>query len=69
MRARPRPGTEVFGEAWERLFEPAVAHRGLWSPGGAPENSLAAFQAACAGGYGDRAGRPADRRQRRGGLP
>jgi glycerophosphoryl diester phosphodiesterase len=51
MRARPRPGTEVFGEAWERLFEPAVAHRGLWSPGGAPENSLAAFQAACAGGY------------------
>jgi glycerophosphoryl diester phosphodiesterase len=29
-----------------------VAHRGLWSPGGAPENSLGAFQAACAGGYG-----------------
>jgi glycerophosphoryl diester phosphodiesterase len=29
-----------------------VAHRGLWSPGGAPENSLAAFQAACAAGYG-----------------
>jgi glycerophosphoryl diester phosphodiesterase len=41
-----------FGEAWERLFHPAVAHRGLWSPGGAPENSLAAFQAACAAGYG-----------------
>ena len=41
-----------FGEAWERLFEPAVAHRGLWSPDGAPENSLAAFQAACAAGYG-----------------
>ena len=41
-----------FGEAWERLFEPAVAHRGLWSPGGAPENSLAAFQAACSHGYG-----------------
>ncbi|HEY3889908.1 MAG TPA: glycerophosphodiester phosphodiesterase [Caulobacteraceae bacterium] len=41
-----------FGEAWERLFDPPVAHRGLWSPGGAPENSLAAFQAACAHGYG-----------------
>ena len=41
-----------FGEAWERLFEPAIAHRGLWSPGGAPENSLAAFQAACSHGYG-----------------
>jgi glycerophosphoryl diester phosphodiesterase len=41
-----------FGEAWERLFHPAVAHRGLWSPGGPPENSLAAFQAACAAGYG-----------------
>ncbi|OZA73733.1 MAG: glycerophosphodiester phosphodiesterase [Caulobacter sp. 39-67-4] len=39
------------GEAWERLFEPAIAHRGLWTPGGAPENSLAAFQAACARGY------------------
>jgi len=41
-----------FGQAWERLFEPAVAHRGLWSPDGPPENSLAAFQAACAAGYG-----------------
>ncbi|MBS0332983.1 MAG: glycerophosphodiester phosphodiesterase [Proteobacteria bacterium] len=41
-----------FGEAWERLFHPPVAHRGLWSPGGAPENSLPAFQAACAAGYG-----------------
>ena len=41
-----------FGEAWERLFHPPVAHRGLWRPDGAPENSLAAFQAACAGGYG-----------------
>jgi len=41
-----------FGEAWERLFSPAIAHRGLWSPDGAPENSLAAFHAACAGGYG-----------------
>ncbi|KSB90374.1 glycerophosphodiester phosphodiesterase [Caulobacter vibrioides] len=51
MRARPRPGTEVFGEAWERLFDPPIAHRGLWTQGGAPENSLAAFQAACARGY------------------
>ena len=41
-----------FGEAWELLFHPPVAHRGLWSPGGAPENSLAAFQTACAAGYG-----------------
>ena len=41
-----------FGEAWERLFSPAIAHRGLWSPDGAPENSLGAFQAACAAGYG-----------------
>jgi glycerophosphoryl diester phosphodiesterase len=51
MRAHERPSTEVFGEAWERLFDPAIAHRGLWAPGGAPENSLAAFQAACARGY------------------
>lgn len=52
MRSRERPSTDVFGEAWERLFDPPVAHRGLWIPDGAPENSLAAFQAACAGGYG-----------------
>jgi glycerophosphoryl diester phosphodiesterase len=41
-----------FGEAWDLLFHPPVAHRGLWSPDGAPENSLAAFQAACQAGYG-----------------
>src|SRR5512143_4039196 len=41
-----------FGEAWERLFDPPIAHRGLWSPEGPPENSLGAFQAACAAGYG-----------------
>ena len=41
-----------FGEAWDLLFHPPVAHRGLWRPDGAPENSLAAFQAACAAGYG-----------------
>jgi glycerophosphoryl diester phosphodiesterase len=44
--------TSRFGEAWDRLFQPAIAHRGLWSPNGAPENSLGAFQAACAAGYG-----------------
>lgn len=41
-----------FGEAWDLLFHPPVAHRGLWTKGGAPENSLAAFQAACEAGYG-----------------
>ncbi|MFN3514733.1 MAG: glycerophosphodiester phosphodiesterase [Phenylobacterium sp.] len=45
MRAR-------FGEAWDLLFHPPVAHRGLWSPDGPPENSLGAFQAACQAGYG-----------------
>ena len=45
MRHVSRPSTDIFGEAWERLFSPAFAHRGLWSPGGAPENSLAAFLA------------------------
>jgi glycerophosphoryl diester phosphodiesterase len=47
-----RLATTRFGEAWERLFHPAVAHRGLWSPDGPPENSLGAFQAACVAGYG-----------------
>jgi glycerophosphoryl diester phosphodiesterase len=41
-----------FGEAWNLLFDPPIAHRGLWSPDGPPENSLSAFQAACAAGYG-----------------
>ena len=41
-----------FGEAWDFLFHPPVAHRGLWSKDGAPENSLGAFQAACQAGYG-----------------
>lgn len=50
MRA-PADGAD-FGLAWEQLFGPPVAHRGLWAPDGAPENSLAAFQAACDGGYG-----------------
>jgi glycerophosphoryl diester phosphodiesterase len=47
-----RPAGGRFGEAWELLFHPPIAHRGLWAPDGAPENSLAAFQAACAAGYG-----------------
>ena len=42
---------QQFGDAWERLFHPPVAHRGLWTAGGPPENSLGAFQAACAAGY------------------
>jgi glycerophosphoryl diester phosphodiesterase len=52
MKHHPRPKPEDFGQAWELLFSPPIAHRGLWSPDGAPENSLGAFQAACAGGYG-----------------
>ena len=43
---------ERFGEAWDRLFAPPIAHRGLWRPDGYPENSLGAFQAACQAGYG-----------------
>lgn len=35
-----------------RLLARPIAHRGLWRIGGAPENSLAAFEAACAAGYG-----------------
>jgi glycerophosphoryl diester phosphodiesterase len=41
----------VFGEAWERLYGPPIAHRGLWSLDGYPENSLGAFQAASAADY------------------
>lgn len=44
--------TQDFGQAWDLLFHPPIAHRGLWSPDGPPENSLGAFQAACAAGYG-----------------
>ena len=33
------------------FMDRAIAHRGLWRTGGAPENSLAAFEAACRGGY------------------
>ena len=42
---------ERFGEAWDLLFHPPIAHRGLWAPDAAPENSLGAFQAACVAGY------------------
>jgi glycerophosphoryl diester phosphodiesterase len=41
-----------FGEAWDCVFAPAIAHRGLWTKNGPPENSLAAFEAACEAGYG-----------------
>ena len=34
------------------LFAPHIAHRGLWRPGGSPENSLSAFDAACKAGFG-----------------
>lgn len=42
----PPPARTAF------LASRAYAHRGLHRPGGAPENSMAAFQAAIAGGYG-----------------
>ena len=32
MRVHERPSTEVFGEAWERLFEPAIAPQGAVDP-------------------------------------
>jgi len=41
-----------FGLAWDLIFGPPIAHRGLWSRSGPPENSLAAFEAACEAGYG-----------------
>ena len=41
-----------FGEAWDFVFAPAIAHRGLWLKDGPPENSLGAFEAACEAGYG-----------------
>jgi glycerophosphoryl diester phosphodiesterase len=42
---------DLFGQAWDHLFDPPVAHRGLWDEH-APENSLGAFQSACQAGYG-----------------
>ena len=43
---------DTFGDAWDLLFTPPIAHRGLWAPAGYPENSLGAFKAACIEGYG-----------------
>ncbi|MFY8208129.1 MAG: glycerophosphodiester phosphodiesterase [Caulobacter sp.] len=52
MPRRGRPPIETFGAAWDALFERPIAHRGLWTRDGAPENSLGAFQAACVHDYG-----------------
>lgn len=41
----------VDADAWSRLIARPIAHRGLWSEP-APENSLAAFEAAASAGYG-----------------
>ena len=41
-----------YGEAWDLLTSRPITHRGLWAPGGAPENSLGAFQAAASADYG-----------------
>ena len=48
----PEPVSDAAADAWTLLFDPPVAHRGLWSAKGAPENSLAAFEGAVDGGYG-----------------
>lgn len=53
MIASPPHGLDASGRAgWAALFGPPIAHRGLWKAGGAPENSHAAFETACAAGYG-----------------
>ena len=49
---KPAAVPVAASEAWARLFRPPVAHRGLWSPKGAPENSLVAFEAAVEADYG-----------------
>jgi glycerophosphoryl diester phosphodiesterase len=52
---RPAPGRAPEGvdaHAWAALFGAPIAHRGLWDRDQAPENSLAAFEAACGAGYG-----------------
>lgn len=49
---KPAPVPASASDAYHRLFEAPVAHRGLWSPKGAPENSLAAFRLAADAGYG-----------------
>jgi glycerophosphoryl diester phosphodiesterase len=52
MTRKAQPTIESFGDAWPMLKAPAFAHRGLWTPDGAPENSLAAFQHAIERGFG-----------------
>lgn len=49
---RPEPVSDYAAEAYSLLLNPPVAHRGLWDAKGAPENSLAAFEAAVDAGYG-----------------
>ena len=49
---KPEPVSGAASEAWRLLLHPPTAHRGLWTPKGAPENSLAAFEAAVDAGYG-----------------
>ncbi len=49
---RPEAVSTYALEAYSLLLDPPVAHRGLWDPKGAPENSLAAFEAAVEAGYG-----------------
>lgn len=49
MTRTPPAGTDP--DAWRRLTARPVAHRGLWGPR-CPENSIAAFDAAAADGYG-----------------
>ncbi len=45
------PGLDAGGRAaWATLRGPPISHRGLWSAV-IPENSLTAFEAACAAGY------------------
>jgi glycerophosphoryl diester phosphodiesterase len=48
----PPPPEGVGADAWAGLFRPPIAHRGLWTRDGAPENTLAAFDAAAKAGYG-----------------
>ena len=48
---KPPSGKARFGELWNHLFAPPIAHQGYWSHPDAPANSLAAFEAACEAGY------------------
>lgn len=50
--AASRAPEGVDAHAWASLFAAPLAHRGLWNKDDAPENSLAAFEAACSRGYG-----------------